>query len=86
MAPSHLAMYAVFETPLAEVKGVSFYSLQKGEAGREAKDAAGLTVVDRTEELRDFADGIHRCQDALAVRICRRAFPKGWPIKVEPMG
>jgi hypothetical protein len=33
------------------------------------------------DELRDFADGIHRCQDALALRVCRRAFPSGWPNK-----
>jgi hypothetical protein len=33
------------------------------------------------DELRDFADGIHRCQDLLAVRIARREYPKGWPIK-----
>lgn len=33
------------------------------------------------DEMRDFVDGIHRCQDALAVRICRRAFPVGWPVK-----
>lgn len=33
------------------------------------------------DELSDFKDGIHRCQDALALRVCRRAFPRGWPIK-----
>lgn len=33
------------------------------------------------DEARDFCDGVHRCQDALAVRIARRAFPKGWPNK-----
>jgi len=33
------------------------------------------------DELRDFADGIHRCQDALALRIVRRTFPAGWPTK-----
>lgn len=33
------------------------------------------------DELRDFIDGIHRCQDQLAVRICRREYPIGWPIK-----
>lgn len=32
-------------------------------------------------ELHDFKDGIHRCQDALALRVCRRAFPIGWPDK-----
>ena len=33
------------------------------------------------DELLDFCDGIHRCQDALALRIARRAFPLGWPVK-----
>ncbi len=33
------------------------------------------------DEGRDFCDGIHRCQDALALRVCRRAFPIGWPDK-----
>lgn len=33
------------------------------------------------DEMRDFVDGIHRCQDALAVRIARRHYPIGWPIK-----
>jgi len=32
-------------------------------------------------ELCDFCDGIHRCQDQLAVRVARRAFPIGWPDK-----
>ncbi|MCJ7747849.1 MAG: hypothetical protein MUP27_08900 [Desulfobacterales bacterium] len=31
------------------------------------------------DELRDFVDGLHRCQDVLAVRVCRRIYPKGWP-------
>jgi len=31
------------------------------------------------DEMRDFLDGIHRCQDQLAVRVCRRVFPSGWP-------
>ena len=29
------------------------------------------------DELRDFMDAIHRCQDLLAVRIARREYPKG---------
>jgi hypothetical protein len=33
------------------------------------------------DEMRDFCDGIHKCQDQLAVRVCRRAFPAGWPVK-----
>ena len=30
-------------------------------------------------ELREFVDGIHRCQALLALRACRRRFPAGWP-------
>lgn len=33
------------------------------------------------DDLRDFVDGIHKCQDILAVRIVRRHYPKGWPVK-----
>lgn len=33
------------------------------------------------DEMRDFCDGIHKCQDQLAVRVCRAAFPAGWPTK-----
>lgn len=33
------------------------------------------------DEMRDFVDGIHKCQDQLAVRIVRRHYPKGWPDK-----
>lgn len=36
------------------------------------------------DELRDFVDGIHKCQDLLAVRIVRRHYPEGWPIKLPP--
>jgi hypothetical protein len=32
------------------------------------------------QELAEFVAGIHRCQDLLAVRVCRRMFPEGWPI------
>ncbi len=31
------------------------------------------------DEKRDFCDAIHRLQDLLAVRVCRRLFPDGWP-------
>lgn len=33
------------------------------------------------DELRDFVDGIHKCQDQLAVRIVRRHYPEGWLVK-----
>jgi tetratricopeptide (TPR) repeat protein len=41
--------------PLAAVPGVSFYSLQGGEAARQA-DGALFPLVDHNAELRDFAD------------------------------
>lgn len=47
----------------------------------EAANAFGCLERQHPDELRDFVDGIHRCQDALALRIVRRAFPIGWPIK-----
>jgi Tfp pilus assembly protein PilF len=43
--------------PLAAVPGVRFYSLQKGEAAREAqRPPAGMPLEDLGGELRDFAD------------------------------
>ena len=30
-------------------------------------------------ETEMFAEGIHQCQNLLAVRIARREFPEGWP-------
>jgi Flp pilus assembly protein TadD len=43
--------------PLNAVNGVQFYSLQKGEAGREAATApAQMSLIDWTEDLNDFAD------------------------------
>ena len=42
---------------LAQVREVRFHSLQKGEAGKQAKDPpAGMGLMDRTEELNDFAE------------------------------
>jgi len=43
--------------PLARISGVSFYSLQKGAAAEQAKTPpAGMTLIDHTNELHDFAD------------------------------
>ena len=43
--------------PLAEVRGVDFVSLQKGAPSAQAADPpAGMTVIDHTPELGDFAD------------------------------
>jgi hypothetical protein len=41
--------------PLAGVKGVRLFSLQKGEPARQTKEA-GFEITDWTEELEDFAD------------------------------
>lgn len=30
-------------------------------------------------EINDFADGIHKCQYQLAMRILRRDYPEGYP-------
>jgi len=47
-------------TPLAQGRGgqgTRFYSLQKGEAARQAQVAPlGRNLIDRTQELKDFAD------------------------------
>jgi Tfp pilus assembly protein PilF len=42
--------------PLREVAGVRFYSLQLGDAGKEAPSSSPFPVVDFTAEIRDFAD------------------------------
>jgi Flp pilus assembly protein TadD len=43
--------------PLAEIPGVQFYPVQKGEAAAEANTPpAGMELVDVTEQLKDFAD------------------------------
>jgi tetratricopeptide (TPR) repeat protein len=43
--------------PLGAVRGVTFYSLQKGAAGEQAKNPpAGMELVDLGPELKDFAD------------------------------
>lgn len=54
---------------------------------REALDALvvaanifGKLERQHPDELRDFVDGIHRCQYLLAMRVARRAFPIGWPV------
>jgi hypothetical protein len=43
--------------PLAQTRGVRFFSLQKGEAATEARTPPpGMELIDWTEELTDFAD------------------------------
>jgi hypothetical protein len=44
-------------------------------------DALGVYAElpsEHPDDLRDFADSIHRLQDLLAVRVCRRVYPDGW--------
>ncbi len=44
-------------SPLANARGVKFYSLQKGRAGEQTKNPpAGLEMLDLGPELNDFAD------------------------------
>lgn len=44
-------------SPLAEVKGMQFFGLQKGEAARQVNDLPkGMVVTNMGEELNDFAD------------------------------
>ncbi len=44
-------------TPLAVLKDVTFYSLQKGEAAKQAKDPPGeMHLIDYTDEVYDFSD------------------------------
>lgn len=47
----------------------------------EAANAFAKLDSQHPDEARDFCDAIHRCQDLLCVRIARRHYPKGWPIK-----
>lgn len=48
-----LSIYAL----LAHIAGVQFYSLQKGEAAKQARHPPnGMALVDHTETLHDFAD------------------------------
>src|SRR5687768_4356085 len=37
--------------------------------------------VQHPNDMRDICDAVHRVQDLLAVRIARRHYPKGWPVK-----
>lgn len=43
--------------PLAELKDITFFSLQKGKAAEQAKNPpAGMKLVDYTDEIQDFSD------------------------------
>ncbi len=44
-------------SPLSELRDVSFYSLQKGEAAKQAENPPrGMKLIDYTEEISDFSD------------------------------
>lgn len=47
----------------------------------EAANGFSELPVQHPDEPRDFCDAIHRAQDLLAIRIARRHYPKGWPVK-----
>ena len=49
------------------------------DALKEAVRIFDLLERQHPDEMRDFLGGVHRCQDQLAVRVCRRTFPNGWP-------
>ena len=34
------------------------------------------------DEGREFTDSIHKLQSIMALRIARRVYPEGWPIKI----
>ena len=34
--------------------------------------------IQHPSDTPDFADGIHKCQQSLALRIARREYPEGW--------
>lgn len=52
----------------------------------QAWNAYAELPVQHPAELDEFALSIHRLQDLLAVRIARRHYPEGWPIKKEDDG
>ena len=53
----HRSLHFSTLAPLSEVTGVTFFSLQKGEAGKQAHlTVPGLSIVDWTEDLVDFEE------------------------------
>ena len=46
-----------------------------------AFEAYGRLPMQHESELGEFIAAIHRCQDQMAVRVARRAFPAGWPMR-----
>jgi len=46
-----------------------------------AANAYFALEIQHPDEPQDFANVIHRGQDMLAMRIARRHYPEGWPVK-----
>ena len=44
----------------------------------DAVDAYSELEVQHPNEAEEFIAAIHRLQDLMAVRVCRRLYPKGW--------
>lgn len=44
----------------------------------DAVEAYGQLEIQHPDEPREFVAAIHRLQDLLAVRVCRRLYPEGW--------
>lgn len=47
----------------------------------DAWNEFGKLESQHPDEVRDFADGIHKCQGILGMRIARKHEPKIFPIK-----
>lgn len=44
----------------------------------DAVDAFVVLENQHPDEQQEFFTAIHRLQDLLAVRVCRRIYPRGW--------
>lgn len=51
------------------------------DAACEVFNAYAKLPVQHPNDLQDVADAVHKVQDLLAVRIARRHYPVGWPVK-----
>jgi hypothetical protein len=64
--------------PITRPDGLTGAEGRVADALVEAVEAFARLEREHPDELRDFVDGIHRCQDQLALRIVRRCYPAGW--------
>lgn len=46
--------------------------------------AFGRLEEQHPAERQEFANAIHMCQHLLVIRIARRHYPVGWPVKKRP--